>query len=108
MNGGHKAWLIHVPGRLNACPTNAGRSRCPAISRIKEAKGAKNACTSERTTSYRTRWLATRGGIGRERRDPFDGESGARCGGGACGSRQRNGRGGRWAGRRGDEIGRAH
>src|ERR1017187_3236100 len=58
MNGGHKAWLIHVPGRLNACPTNAGRSRCPAVSRIKEAKGTKNACTSERTTSHRTRWLA--------------------------------------------------
>src|ERR1017187_7129873 len=74
MNGGHKAWLIHVPGRLNACPTNAGRSRCPAVSRIKEAKGAKNACTSERTTSHRARRLAARGGIRRERRNPFEGE----------------------------------
>ena len=58
------------------------------------------------TAPHRTRRLAARGGIGRERRDPFDGESGAGRRGRACDSQQRNGRGGRRPGRRGDVDGR--
>src|ERR1017187_2235388 len=41
--------------------------------------GLKNVYTSSGTTPHRTHWLATRGGIGRQRRHPLLRESGARC-----------------------------
>src|ERR1700730_14230845 len=61
--------------------------------------GVKNAGTPSRTASHRTYRLVARGGIGCERRYPFDRESGAGCRGGAWDSQQRVGRGGRRPGR---------
>lgn len=60
-----------------------------------------NVFKTQRTASHRTHRLAARHGIGRERRHRFDGESGARCRGGACNSQQRIGRGSRRPRRRG-------
>ena len=60
-------------------------------SHIKE--DLKNAYTSQGTTPHRTHRLATRGGIGRQRRHRFDSEPGAWGGSCACDSQQHIGRG---------------
>ena len=65
---------------------------------VPRSRSLNNASRQQGTTPHRTHRLATRGGIGRERRHPFNIESGARCRSCACDSQQRIGRRGRRTG----------